>query len=77
MEITHPDPNRLALLERLVILANKYPQLRIFQLIGNATPPVEALRLHHDMYYVGDREFLQWLDDYEKQNDEQAARMSQ
>lgn len=57
------------LLDAVVRLSKKYPNLRLLQLIGNAVPTEEARRRNNDFYYVDDRQLLQWLQEYEAKID--------
>lgn len=59
------------LLNTVVRLSNKYPSLRLCQLIGNAVPSEEAQRRNNDLYYVKDEQLLEWLLNFEKLADQQ------
>ena len=54
------------LLADITRLSEKYPDLRICQLIGNAIPAEEAARRDNDIYYIEDAQLLQWLRSYEE-----------
>ncbi len=49
------------LLTELARLSNKYPGLRLCQLIGNAIPREEAAKRDNDIYYIDDAQLLKWL----------------
>ncbi len=57
------------LLAELTRLSEKYPDLRLCQLIGNSIPVDEAQRRNNDIYYIEDDQLLQWLRRYEARVD--------
>lgn len=46
-------------------LSEKFPQLRVMQLISNSIPPEVQERLNNDLYYVENEELLGYLLCYE------------
>jgi hypothetical protein len=54
-----------AVIRKIVELLDEYPELRVMQLIGNATPTDEAKRRNNDLYYVEDELLLEWLETLE------------
>ena len=57
---------RQELFHMLCWLIQKYPNLRLCQLICNAVPPEELARRNNDLYYVEDAELLDWLRSYQR-----------
>ncbi len=55
---------RQEILRELDSLLHMYPDLRVFQLLGNAVPVEESEKRSNDMYYVTDEELLEWLRSY-------------
>ena len=55
-----------SVISKLRELNDKYPDLRVCQLIGNAYPEKERKRRGDDMYYVTDELLLKWLDEFDK-----------
>ncbi len=51
----------------LARLSEKYPQLRVMQLISNAVPQDIHTMLNHDLYYVENEALLGWLLEYEQE----------
>ena len=49
------------LLAELTRLSEKYPELRLCQLIANAIPPQEYARRGKEIYYIEDSQLLDWL----------------
>lgn len=64
---------RRGVIQAIDRLSSKYPDLRITQLIGNATPSEEAQKLNNDLYYVEDSQLLEWLLGYERKLEAQRA----
>ncbi len=50
----------------LARLSEKYPQLRVMQLIINAVPTEIYTQLNNDLYYVENEALLGWLLEYEQ-----------
>ncbi len=46
-------------------LSEKYPKLRVMQLIVNAVPQDVIERLHYDLYYIDNEDLLSYLLCYE------------
>ena len=57
------------LLTEITRLSEKYPELRLCQLIGNALPAEEREKRDNDIYYVEDAELLRWLREFESKMD--------
>ena len=56
---------RKELLQTLARLSKRWPQLRLTQLIWNATPTICRRRKGKDLFYVEDSEMLKYLRKYE------------
>lgn len=56
---------REQLLGTLTSLSNRFPQLRVAQLISNAIPSEELQRRGNDIYYIKDVDLLSYLREYE------------
>ena len=67
--------NNIAVVRRLEELLQKYPDLRLCQLIGNAVPSAEAARRNNDFYYLPDEQLLEWLDEFERKVSEAALQV--
>ena len=50
----------------LARLSEKYPHLRVMQLISNAVPQEVHTRLNHDLYYLRNEELMGYLLAYEQ-----------
>ena len=59
------DKVRTRLLHTLLRLSDRYPMLRIAQLIGNAVPEEVKQRLSNDLYYMEDSELTRYLLEFE------------
>ena len=57
---------RRELMHAIARLSQKYPMLRLCQLICNAIPPEELARRSKDLYYIEDSKLLDWLLRYEQ-----------
>lgn len=68
------DVVRRQLLGELHRLSDKYPSLRVTQLILNAIPSEELEKRGNDIYYVEDTELLGYLVNYERRTEEARAR---
>jgi hypothetical protein len=57
---------RQELFHMLCCLMQRYPNLRVCQLICNAVPPEELARRQNDLYYIEDAQLLDYLRSYER-----------
>lgn len=64
------DMVRLQVLGELKRLSDRYPALRVSQLIINAIPSEELQRRENDIYYIEDTDLLRYLTQYERRVEE-------
>lgn len=57
-------PVNLQVLNLMTQLLQKYPSLRVQQLLGNVIPSEVAKRVNYDHYYLPDEELLGYLEDF-------------
>jgi len=74
MNISHPNPERKQALEELVRLSNKFPHLRVMQLLGGVLGSTHMRSqgdgLCKDPYYLEDSALVKEFEKYEARIDE-------
>lgn len=63
------DSKQARVLDEMLRLLQKYPSLRVCQLIGNSIPTEELQRRENDIYHIEDEQLLQWLREFESKAD--------
>jgi hypothetical protein len=60
------EKTRQELFHTLCWLIQRYPSLRLCQLICNSIPPEELARRNNDLYYIEDADLLSWLRSFDQ-----------